>query len=151
MKVQLAWVTPKPGRTKEPAVASLVREFLERIRPYAEIGTLEAANEDQLFASIERLSGRTRPQTVLLDSRGKQRSSEEIAMLVREARDNSVQQLVFAIGGAGGWSEASRQRASELLSLGRITLPHELARLVVAEQLYRAFTILAGHPYHSGH
>jgi 23S rRNA (pseudouridine1915-N3)-methyltransferase len=57
----------------------------------------------------------------------------------------------MAIGPADGWSDTARQRADLLLSLGRITLPHQLARVVLAEQVYRAFTILAGHPYHSGH
>jgi 23S rRNA (pseudouridine1915-N3)-methyltransferase len=59
--------------------------------------------------------------------------------------------MVFAIGPADGWSEAARERAQLLLSLGPMTLAHALARLVVAEQLYRAFTILSGHPYHAGH
>jgi 23S rRNA (pseudouridine1915-N3)-methyltransferase len=58
---------------------------------------------------------------------------------------------VFAIGPASGWSEAALERAKLRLSLGSWTLPHALARLVVAEQLYRAFTILSGHPYHTGH
>jgi 23S rRNA (pseudouridine1915-N3)-methyltransferase len=57
--------------------------------------------------------------------------------------------IVFAIGPASGWSE--RRLAQTVLSLGPMTLPHELARLVLAEQIYRAFTILAGHPYHIGH
>jgi 23S rRNA (pseudouridine1915-N3)-methyltransferase len=57
--------------------------------------------------------------------------------------------IVFAIGPASGWSD--RPQAQTVLSLGPMTLPHELARLVLAEQLYRAFTILAGHPYHIGH
>jgi 23S rRNA (pseudouridine1915-N3)-methyltransferase len=59
--------------------------------------------------------------------------------------------LVLAIGPADGWSAATRKRANLLLSLGRMTLPHQLARIVLAEQVYRALTILAGHPYHSGH
>ncbi len=58
---------------------------------------------------------------------------------------------MLAIGPADGWSTAARARAGLLLSFGAITLPHELARVVLAEQIYRALTILAGHPYHSGH
>jgi 23S rRNA (pseudouridine1915-N3)-methyltransferase len=58
---------------------------------------------------------------------------------------------VLAIGPADGWSDAARARAGLLLSFGSITLPHQLARVVLAEQIYRALTILAGHPYHSGH
>ena len=62
-----------------------------------------------------------------------------------------VQHIVFCVGPADGWSDAARKRAQLLLSLGPFTLAHALARLVVAEQIYRAFTILTGHPYHSGH
>ena len=66
-------------------------------------------------------------------------------------RDQGQQSLFFAIGPADGWSEEARKRANLLLSLGPMTLPHELARVVLSEQIYRAFTILSGHPYHTGH
>ena len=59
--------------------------------------------------------------------------------------------LLFAIGGSDGFSEEARRRARFILSLGKMTLPHELARVVLLEQLYRAFTILKNHPYHLGH
>ena len=150
MRVHLAWIA-RSGRSKEPALTKLVNDFFGRARAYSEIGVIEAADEEHLFKTIARLAGRTQPYLVLLDSRGEQRSSEQIAELIGNARDHSTQHLVFAIGGANGWSEVSLAHASELLSLGNITLPHELARVVLAEQIYRAFTILAGHPYHSGH
>ena len=66
-------------------------------------------------------------------------------------RDEGAQHLVFAIGPASGWSDSARARAGLLLSLGPMTMAHALARLVLAEQIYRAFTILSGHPYHGGH
>jgi 23S rRNA (pseudouridine1915-N3)-methyltransferase len=100
---------------------------------------------------LTRQPGRTSAFAVLLDSRGKQLSSEELAEKVGRLRDEGTQRLVLAIGPADGWSDTARQRAGLLLSFGRITLPHQLARVVLAEQIYRAFTILAGHPYHSGH
>jgi 23S rRNA (pseudouridine1915-N3)-methyltransferase len=59
--------------------------------------------------------------------------------------------LLFAIGGPDGFSDEARRKAGLVLSLGKMTLPHELARVVVLEQLYRAFTILKNHPYHVGH
>lgn len=59
--------------------------------------------------------------------------------------------LLFAIGGSDGFSEQTRRRAALTLSFGKMTLPHELARVVLLEQLYRAFTILKNHPYHLGH
>ncbi len=87
----------------------------------------------------------------MLDSRGETFASEALARWVGARRDGGQQTLIFAIGPASGWSDGARKRAQTLLSLGPMTLPHELARLVLAEQIYRAFTILAGHPYHTGH
>jgi 23S rRNA (pseudouridine1915-N3)-methyltransferase len=78
-------------------------------------------------------------------------TSEAFAAWLGARRDDSVQHMVFAVGPASGWSEPARKRADLLLSLGPMTLAHALARLVLAEQLYRAFTILSGHPYHGGH
>lgn len=78
-------------------------------------------------------------------------SSEEFAQQLGRLRDGGTQRLVLAIGPADGWSAAARQRANLVFSLGRITLPHQLAHVVLAEQVYRALTIIAGHPYHSGH
>ena len=88
---------------------------------------------------------------MLLDSRGEALSSEELAAWLGARRDSGQQTIVFAIGPASGWSGGAQRQAQTVLSLGPMTLPHELARLVLAEQLYRAFTILAGHPYHTGH
>jgi 23S rRNA (pseudouridine1915-N3)-methyltransferase len=78
-------------------------------------------------------------------------SSEELAVFVREHQDRGTQTLLFAIGPADGFADETRRAASHTLSLGKMTLPHELARVVLLEQLYRAFTILKGHPYHTGH
>jgi len=100
---------------------------------------------------MERQQGRTPVVAVLLDSRGKQMTSEAFAAWLGKRRDEGAQQILFAIGPASGWSEAARQRATLLLSLGPMTMAHALARLVMAEQLYRAFAILTGHPYHAGH
>jgi 23S rRNA (pseudouridine1915-N3)-methyltransferase len=90
---------------------------------------------------------------VLLDERGRQMSSGALAEWLRARRDEGAQQVVFAVGPADGWSEEARakgKRRGGLLSLGPMTLAHQLARLVMAEQLYRACTILTGHPYHRG-
>lgn len=97
---------------------------------------------------MEHERARTPPMFVLLDERGKQMSSETFAKWLGRERDEGRQLIVFAIGSADGWSEDSRRRATSVLSLGPMTLAHELARVVVCEQIYRALTILAGHPYH---
>jgi 23S rRNA (pseudouridine1915-N3)-methyltransferase len=88
---------------------------------------------------------------VLMDSRGKQFSSEELAHFLRDYQNRNPLPLVFAVGPADGFSETARSAAQHTISLGRMTLAHELARVVLLEQVYRAFTILKGHPYHSGH
>src|SRR5262249_19927641 len=88
---------------------------------------------------------------VLLDSRGKQLSSEELSDFIHKHQQSRAFPIVFAIGAADGFSDETRRRADLVLSLGRMTLAHELARVVLLEQLYRAFTILKGHPYHLGH
>jgi 23S rRNA (pseudouridine1915-N3)-methyltransferase len=91
---------------------------------------------------------------MLLDGRGRQMSSEDLADWLGACRNAGTQHVVFAIGPADGWSENARteaKRRGRLLSLGPMTLAHQLARLVMAEQIYRACTILTGHPYHKGH
>ena len=98
------------------------------------------------------------PKTTLLfgnglDSRGKSLSSEKFAEWIGARRDGGVQEVWLAVGPADGWSHAPENSdPNDLwLSLGAMTLPHELARVVVAEQLYRVWAILEGHPYHRGH
>lgn len=92
------------------------------------------------------------PQTpardVLLDERGKALSSEEFAALLGRWRDDGVREARFLIGAADGHGEAARAKADLLLSFGTLTWPHMLARAMLAEQLWRATSILAGHPYH---
>lgn len=87
---------------------------------------------------------------VALDGQGRQLSSEAFAHRLGEWRDSGIRDLAFLIGGAEGLSEAVRSAANLVLSLGEMTWPHLLVRALLAEQLYRAETILAGHPYHRG-
>ncbi len=125
--------------------------YLDRIAPYANMESAAFRDEEALFTFVARHRARTPGWLVLLDSRGESLSSEELATWLGARRDSGQQLIVFAIGPASGWSDRAPRLAQTVLSLGRMTLPHELARLVLAEQLYRAFTILAGHPYHTGH
>ncbi len=85
---------------------------------------------------------------VVLDERGKNLTSEAFAAMLRRNRDAGTAPLAFAIGGPDGHNPEFRDRAHDVVSLGAMTLPHGLARVVIAEQLYRAATIIAGHPYH---
>jgi 23S rRNA (pseudouridine1915-N3)-methyltransferase len=155
LKIKIAWI----GKTKEPAIQSLTAEYLKRISRYAQVEGVALRDEN----AVLHMCGRTAVSTgnkignsgkstlVLMDSRGKQFSSEEFAHFVGDYQDRNPLPLVFAIGAADGFSEAARNAAQHVISLGKMTLPHELARVLLLEQLYRAFTILKGHPYHSGH
>lgn len=87
-------------------------------------------------------------RTVLLDERGKQLSSEEFAALLGRWRDDGVREARFVLGAADGHGESARQDADLLLAFGKATWPHLLARAMLMEQLFRATSILAGHPYH---
>ena len=87
-------------------------------------------------------------KTVLLDERGKDLSSEDFAAILERWRDDGMRECRFVLGAADGHSEEERRDADLLLAYGSATWPHLLARAMLAEQLYRATTILAGHPYH---
>ena len=97
----------------------------------------------RLLASAERAEYR-----VILDEGGTTITSQAFADLLSKLRDDGVRDLSFLIGGPDGHGDAARQSADATLSLSRMTLPHGLARVVLAEQIYRALTIISGHPYH---
>ncbi|MBO9511978.1 23S rRNA (pseudouridine(1915)-N(3))-methyltransferase RlmH [Erythrobacter sp. A6_0] len=87
-------------------------------------------------------------RTVLLDERGRDLTSREFAAILERWRDEGVREARFVLGAADGHSREERQDADLLLAFGKATWPHLLARAMLAEQLYRATTIVAGHPYH---
>jgi 23S rRNA (pseudouridine1915-N3)-methyltransferase len=151
MKITLAAIVPRRARSKNDATERLFDDYLARAARYNPTASQLFDSEPALLAWLSTQPGRTLPFLILLDSAGQLLSSEDLAALLKRHRDEATQHLVLAIGPADGWSAAARARASLLFSLGRITLPHQLARVVLAEQVYRALTILAGHPYHSGH
>lgn len=148
VKIKVAWI----GKTKEPAIQALTDEYLKRISRYAEVAGLALKDEAAILALANgaRQNNKERHKLVLLDSRGKQLSSGELAEFLGREQLNATA-LLFAIGGSDGFSDEARRHAGFTLSLGKMTLPHELARVVLIEQLYRAFTILKNHPYHLGH
>ena len=101
-------------------------------------------------AEAQQILGKMRSGSKLfcLDERGENLTSQTLATALCELRDNGLEELMFAIGGPDGHGPAVRKVATRVLSLGRQTLPHGLARIVLMEQLYRSATLLAGHPYH---
>lgn len=151
MKITLAAVAPRLVRSKSEATDRLIADYLERASRYLPCESQIFDSETAFLDWLGRQGGRTSAYAILLDSGGRQLSSEEFAAQVGRLRDEGTQRLVLAVGPADGWSAGARERGSLVFSLGRITLPHQLARAVAAEQIYRALTILARHPYHSGH
>ncbi len=152
MKIKIVWI----GKTKEPAIQSLTDEYLKRISRYAQVEGLALRDEAAVLhmcgrAAANKASSAGKSTLVLMDSGGKQFSSEEFAKFLGDYQDRNSLPLIFAIGPADGFSDAARGAAQHSISLGRMTLAHELARVVLLEQVYRAFTILKGYPYHSGH
>lgn len=152
MKVRLLLV----GRTERGHVGQGLEHYLERVRRSAtvevvvlpEAGTGGAAQQARL--EEPRILGALQPgeRVVLLDERGRTLTSPQFAGQLGAWRDQGVRQVVFIIGGAYGVTDAVRERADLMLSLSAMTFPHQLVRLLFAEQLYRAFSILGGRPYH---
>jgi len=148
VKLKIAWI----GKTKEPAISSLTDEYIKRISRYAQVEGVSLRDEADLLAKFGVAAKAGAKFTlVLMDSRGKEFSSEQFAKFLGDYQDRNPAPLVFAIGGADGFTEEARAAAQNVISLGKMTLAHELARVVLLEQVYRAFAILKGHPYHSGH
>jgi 23S rRNA (pseudouridine1915-N3)-methyltransferase len=149
MNLTLAHIGARPAAKDEFEVLTAL--YLGRCSSFARCNTEAFRTEITFMNWLDRQQGRTPVVAVLLDSRGRQMSSEIFAAWLGARRDEGTQHVVFAVGPASGWSDAARLRAQLLLSLGPMTMAHALARLAMAEQLYRAVTILTGHPYHAGH
>ena len=146
MKLKVVWI----GKTKEPAIDTLTADYLKRIGHYAQADA-SAVKDEAAILKLCSTSAKPKHTLILLDSRGKQFSSEEFAGWLRDYQDRNPAPLLLAIGPANGFSDEARRQATLELSLGKMTLAHELARVVLLEQIYRAFTIIKGHPYHLGH
>jgi 23S rRNA (pseudouridine1915-N3)-methyltransferase len=129
----------------------LLEEYLHRSVRYSSVQYETFAYCEKFFLWVSQLRKRGVVSVALFDPAGKMVTSEELAGEIDQAGVAGVQQLAMAIGPADGWSRKHRKAAQQIISFGRITLPHELALAVAAEQIYRALTIRAGHPYHSGH
>ncbi|MBX3509512.1 MAG: 23S rRNA (pseudouridine(1915)-N(3))-methyltransferase RlmH [Parvibaculum sp.] len=149
------------GRLRPGPEKLLIDDYLSRLDatgraigisagPVSEIEERRKLDAPQLMArEAELLLAAAKGATIVaLDERGKNETSEVFARRLGEWRDNAVPDLAFVIGGANGLAPAVREKASHIMSFGAMTWPHMLVRVLLAEQLYRAVTILAGHPYH---
>jgi 23S rRNA (pseudouridine1915-N3)-methyltransferase len=145
------WIAIVDRKNPAGPASRLLEDYIARSSRYIPCEMQTVATEAKLLEAIDRAAGRTRPVLILADSTGALLTSSEFAGELTRRIDSGAQLLVLAIGPADGWSAAARARADLLISFGRITLPHELAAVVAAEQMYRALTIRAKHPYHCGH
>jgi len=147
------------GKTSEKYLHDPVNDYLERIRSYFPVElkvtrelrahnfsdreTLKKAEADEILKNIE-----TSDYVILLDEKGQTLSSVEFARFIQGQQNKNVRKIVFVVGGAFGFADEMYQRANMLLSLSKMTFTHQMVRLILVEQLYRACTILRGEPYH---
>ncbi len=131
------------GKTRRAELRAVFEDYLGRIRRWCEIEVTELRSA----AAAEKLRRESATVWVLLDGGGRQFSSQEFARWIGEQRDGGTRELVFLCGDAEGFPRELGSKAQAKLALSTLTLSHELARVVLVEQLYRAFAILAGHPY----
>jgi 23S rRNA (pseudouridine1915-N3)-methyltransferase len=133
------------GKTRRPEVRALIEDYIARVRRYAPVEVIELRQDSA--ASMRKLAFDPTAIVVLLDAGGKPRDSLQFAAWLGSLRDRGAREVAFLCGAAEGFPEVLRRRATQKLSLSPLTFSHELSRAVLAEQLYRAFAILAGHPY----
>jgi len=155
MRIAVYWI----GKTRLAGIAELTNEYAARLKHYCELdaqeirgGPRKSEKRAKKVAGIsgeeeQILSRSERAHLVALDPAGGSWDSAEFAGFIRKQRDQDSRDLVFCVGGADGFSDEFLCQANLKMSLSRLTMPHELARVVLLEQLYRAFTILTNHPY----
>lgn len=147
------------GKLKERFWVEACAEYLKRMKPYAQVEVVEIADVDPAKAGGESVAIAKessaimkaipdRSTVILLDIQGKEQSSESIAAQLEAFANSGDVDIAFVIGGSNGIDDRVRAKAAYRWSFGRITLPHNLARVVLLEQLYRAFKINRGEPYH---
>src|SRR5262249_8561295 len=153
MKMRFIWI----GKTRQPEIKKLVNEYLERIGKFAPVEVSELRDRTDAGTDarrviekeggdiLERVSGDQ--FVVALDERGEQIDSIGFAKLLEKHRMDGTRQMSFVLGGHVGLSDAVRKRAGLVLALSRMTLTHEMARLFLLEQVYRAHAIIHDLPY----
>jgi 23S rRNA (pseudouridine1915-N3)-methyltransferase len=132
------------GKTRRPELRAVLDDYFERIARFSPIDVNEVRDAD---TAIKRIDSDRAAMAILLDAGGKSQDSESLARWLAEQRDRGAREIIFICGDADGFPEALRKRVSQRLSLSPMTYSHELARVMLAEQLYRAFAILSGSPY----
>jgi len=151
LKIRILWV----GKSRDAWVKDAIAEYAGRIKHYAPLEVCEVRDEKGAEAEemrrreCERLEKQIPPSAVLvlLDERGEQLTSPGLAAFMGKQRDSGAGEMVFVIGGAYGFTEEFRRRG-RLLALSKMTFTHQMVRVFLLEQVYRAFSILNNEPYH---
>lgn len=151
MAFSVMLLTVRPAGVATVAVQALIDEYLHRCERFFLAATRALRTEEALLTAVANRRKQGASVLWIADPGGRTLTTEEFTERVRQVRDGGLRHLIIAVGPADGWSAGARKQADLRLSLGPMTLPHELAALVLAEQIYRASTILQGHPYHLGH
>jgi 23S rRNA (pseudouridine1915-N3)-methyltransferase len=141
MRIQLLLL----GKTKRPEIRALLDDYAARIGHFAPIEIRELREDSP--AALRKLEVPAGATVALLDAAGKGYDSKQFAGWLRVCRDRGAREIVFLCGAASGFPDGLARRATARISLSPMTFSHELARVMLAEQIYRAFTMLAGHPY----
>jgi 23S rRNA (pseudouridine1915-N3)-methyltransferase len=152
VKLRILWV----GKTHEEWIRCGIEEYTVRLRRYVPLDINEVKEEKGAQMEAGRSAECARlikfvpknARLILLDERGEDMTSPQLASFLGMERDSGTAELVFAIGGAYGFSEGFRARAARTLALSRMTFTHQMVRPFLLEQLYRGFTILNNEPYH---
>lgn len=155
MKITLMTV----GKTDKDWVRQGLDIYVSRLKHYIpfsiveipELKNVSALSKDQIKSKEgELILKNIRPtdDVILLDEKGKQYTSVELAKIIQDKISYAGKDIIFIIGGAYGFSDAVYQRANSKLSLSKMTFSHQMVRAIFAEQIYRAFTIMRGEPYH---
>jgi 23S rRNA (pseudouridine1915-N3)-methyltransferase len=153
MRLRFVWI----GKTRRGAVRELIQEYLDRAGRFAQVEVSELRDRDDVGADARKIIDKegediisrtaSDPFVVALDERGREMDSMQMAEFIEKHRMAGTKQVTFVIGGHNGLSDAVRKRANFVLALSRMTLTHELARVLLVEQVYRAFTIIHDLPY----
>jgi len=132
------------GKTRRPEMRAVLDDYVKRIGRHVPIEITEARDAAVV---VKKMDADRAATVVFLDATGKTFSSEAFAKWLGEQRDRGARELIFLCGDADGFPDELRERARQKLSLSAMTFSHELSRVMLAEQIYRAFAILSGSPY----
>jgi len=140
MKIRLLTL----GKIRRPELRTVFEDYVKRISHSCPIEVNEVRDAE---AAIKRLDADRAATALLLDAGGKQHDSDSLAKWLGDQRDRGVREVIFVCGDADGFPDSLRERVTQKISLSTMTYSHELARVMLVEQLYRAFAILSGSPY----